>query len=352
MTRSWDQGTVVSDFNGDGLDDFLVTRHHYTDEEHTSLQQADGSFARGFTLPPTDRHGCAAGDVNGDGMVDIYCMKGNHQGTGVKKNELWLARPDGTYVDEAALWGVTDPYGRGRRPVLFDFNDDGRLDLYITNYTDQGPRPDGQRDENILYLNTGSTFVEHKVTATGSYGSTCVEVGDWNGDGFLDLLVCGPELHLFRNVGGENTQLKDDLLGAEPVSSPRHAALSDLDGDGRLDLIIVEAKQLQIRLNLGSGARFSQIDYSAPLVDGMAVAVGDLTGDGRPDLYVVQGIANGRNADDLLLEGPSWTPVGVPPAYRGVGSTAELITVSGRRMALVTNGHLHAVGPIQFIGLR
>jgi hypothetical protein len=353
MTRSWDQGTVVSDFNGDGLDDFLVTRHHFSDEDHTQLQKPDGSFGRGFTFPPIDRHGCAAGDVNGDGLVDIYCMHGGGEGTAVKENELWIARPGGTYVDEAALWGVTDPYGRGRRPVLFDFNNDGRLDLYITNYTDEGPRPDGQRNENILYLNTGSTFVEHRVTATGSWGSTCVNVGDWNGDGLLDLLVCGPELHLFRNIGGLDTQLADDLLGAQSVTSPRDAALSDLNGDGKVDLIIVQQKQLQIRLNLGSGARFSQIAYSASLVDGMAVAVGDLTGDGHPDVYVVQGSATGgRNADDLLLEGPGWTAVGVPPAYRGVGSTVEFINVSGRPVALVTNGHLTAHGPIQFVSLR
>jgi hypothetical protein len=351
MTRSFDQATVISDFNGDGLDDFLVSRHHYTDEDHLSLQRADGSFWRGFTFPPLDRHGCAAGDVNGDSRVDVYCMIGGRHGTGVKENELWIAQGNGTYVNQAALWGVTDPYGRGRLPILFDFNDDGRLDLYITNYTDEGPRPDGQRNENILYLNTGSTFVEQPVTATGSYGSTCVEAGDWDGDGFLDLLVCGPDLHLFRNVGGQSTMLDDGLLGATPVSSPRHAVLSDVNGDGRLDLVIVKARQLQIRLNLGSGARFSQIHHSTPLVDGMAVAVGDLTGDAVPDIYVVQAYENVQNADDVLLEGPSWTPVAVPPAYRGHGSSAEIINVSGRRMVLVTNGHL-SHGPIQFIRLR
>jgi hypothetical protein len=359
MTRSFDQATVISDFNGDGLDDFLLSRHHFSDEDHTQLQKPDGSFARGFVFPPTDRHGCDAGDVNGDGRVDIYCMHGAQDGNApAKKNELWIARPDGTYVDEATLWGVTDPYGRGRLPVLFDFNNDGRLDLYITNETDEGPRPDGQRNENILYLNTGTGFVEKPVTATGAFGSTCVDVGDWDGDGFLDLLVCGPQLHLFRNVGGQSTQLQDDLLGPDPVSSPRDAELSDLNGDGRLDLVIVQEKQVHIRLNLGSGARFSQINYSGSLQDGMAVAAGDLTADGRPDLYVVEGFANGRNADDVLFEGPGWARVAVPPAYRGWGSTVELINVSGRPTALVTNGHGtpgspgSILGPLQFVTLR
>jgi DNA-binding beta-propeller fold protein YncE len=351
LSMSWTHGTLIADFNGDGLEDFLLSRHHITEADHILLQQPGGTFVRGFTLPAADRHGCDAGDVNGDGLRDIFCMRGANKGSGTKRNELWIARANGIYVDEAGLWGVIEPYGRGRHPVLFDFNGDGRLDLYTTNRTEDGPRSDGQRNENILYLNAGGRFAEHHVTATGPHGSSCADAGDWNGDGHQDLLVCGPNLRLFQNAAGQDTQVADQLLGSEQVAKPRHATLSDVNGDGRLDLIIVRAVGLQIRLNLGGGARFSRVHARVPLADGMAAAVGDVTGDQVKDVYVVQGFAKGRNAEDLLLEGPGWLPVDVPHAYQGYGSTAEVIRIAGRPMVLVTNGH-YANGPVQFIGLR
>jgi hypothetical protein len=354
--RSW--GTItVADFNGDGLDDFFAPHHELIDPDRMFIQRPDGSFVRDFTFPAVDRHGCTAGDVNVDGLIDMYCMAGAHRGTYTnKRNALWMTRPDGTFVNEAALWGVEDRYGRGRRPVLFDFDNDGLLDLYTTNGF---PRPDGRRSENILYLNTGKRFVERRVTATGRWGFGCVEAADWDGDGRLDLVVCGstadlgpievPELHLFRNVRGQETERKDGLLG-DRVIYPRDATLSDLDGDGREDLVILTRDELQIRLNRGGGIRFSRVDYRLSVDRGMSLAVGDVTVDGHPDIYVVRGTANGRNADDLLLAGPSWLRLKIPQARSGVGTTAEIINVLGRPMVLVINGFLDAHGPVQLIG--
>jgi hypothetical protein len=347
LRMSWE--TTIADFNRDGRDDFFAGRHGEPYSQ-TSIQKPVGSFAPGFTFPLEDRHGCAAGDVNGDGMVDLYCMIGADRGTKQEKeNELWIAHADGTYSDEAALWGVTDPQGRGRRPLLFDFNNDGLLDLYITN---EGPRADGLRSENILYRNTGNRFVERTVEATGHWGSRCVKQGDWDRDGFRDLLVCGAQLHLFHNAGGLRTDLSDSLLGSEPADLPREATLEDLNGDGLEDLIIVTEKELQIRLNLGQGARFGQVHKRVSLVDGMSIAVGDFSGDGLLDVYVVQGFANDRNWDDLLFAGPAWLRAATIQAKVGTGDTADLIRVLGRPTALVTNGSAFSRGPLQFISYK
>jgi hypothetical protein len=252
---------------------------------------------------------------------------------------------------------VEDHLGRGRRPVLFDFDNDGLLDLYITNGF---PRPDGRRSENKLYLNTGTRLVERRVSATGRWGFGCAEAADWDGDRYKDLVVCGstpdigtttevPELHLFRNVRGLETDLKDDLLGGR-VTWPRDATLSDLDGDGRLDLVVLTTEELQVRLNRGGGARFSQVDFRLSVRQGMALAVGDVTLDGEPDIYVARAAEGGRNAADLLLAGPGWLSIGIPQAQAGVGSAAEIINVLGREMVIVTNGFLDAHGPVQLIG--
>jgi hypothetical protein len=341
--------TTIADLDGNGRDDFFVSRLGESAPK-TSLQQADGSFAPGFTFPQLDRHGCAAGDVNLDGLVDLYCTIGAYHGTALnKQNELWIAQQDGTYVDQAAAWGVADPYGRGRRADFFDFNNDGLVDLYIENF---GPRPDGLRSENMLFLNVGGKFVEKQVAATGPLGTGCADDEDWDRDGFRDLLVCGPQLHLFHNAAGLRTDVADSLLGSEPVDWPQDATFGDLNGDGLPDLIVVTATELQIRLNRGQGALFGQVDKRMPLVDGKAVAVGDFTGDGIRDVYVVQGFANDRNWDDLLLAGPAWPRAATVQAKAGTGATANFIRVLGRPTALVTNGYRITRGPIQFISYR
>jgi hypothetical protein len=251
-------------------------------------------------------------------------------------------------VNEAERWGVTDPYGRGRRPVLLNFNGDGRVDLYVTNW---GPRSDGRRSENILYLNAEDKFVEHPVTAAGPQGSGCVVTGDWANDGTQDLLACGSELQLYTNIALGQTELRNWLLGT-PVPWPRDAELEDLNGDGWLDLVIVGKRELQIRLNLRSGPRFSVVHHRTALVDGMSVAVGDLTGDALPDVYVVQGHDGTQNATDVLLAGPAWMPVPAPQAATGTGDTVEFMTILGRPTAVVTNGHDYSRGPVQFISFQ
>jgi hypothetical protein len=368
-TMSW--GITVADFNGDGRDDFLATRHSGA-EDQIQLQKPDGSFEPDLLhfpagnppghLPSADRHGCTAGDVNGDHQVDLYCMIGADGGEGVKSNELWIAQPDGTYMNRAAAWGVSDPYGRGRLPLLFNFDHIGASDdLYITNF---GPRADGKRSANILYLNNDPTntgpFVEKQVSASGTTaGTRCIADGDFARDSYLDLVVCGSQLHLFYNGpdggdGGRLTEARDFLLGT-PVDFPTDATLSDVNGDGWDDLVVVTRTELQIRLNLGAGnpnPRFP-ISFRAPLVDGRSVSVGDLTGDGFPDVYVVQGIANGpkgaHNAPDKLFTGPNWTPLAVPQAYDGTGDDSAFIDVLGRKVLIVTNGRDYSRGPVQFI---
>jgi hypothetical protein len=356
-TMSW--ATTVADFNGDGRDDHLVGRH--TEQSGIQLQQPDGSFAPGFLFPLMDRHGCAAGDINRDGRIDLFCAIGAGGGEDTKQDEVWIAKPDGTYVNEVSTWGPVDPFGRGRRPLLFDFDNDGLLDLYTTSV---GFRPDGARSENILWLNRGDPstggggFVEKRVTATGPWGEQCVADGDWNNDGFRDFLVCGPQnsvaLHLFQNQGGTATEQSDWMLGT-PLNSPQDATLSDLNGDGWEDLVVVTAQELQVRFNLGCAtcARYSRVDLRVPLVDGRSVAVGDLTGDGLKDIYVVQGFADGKNAEDMLLAGPDWAPMKLPQADAGTGDTAEFIKILGRQTVIVTNGYspgpYYSRGPVQFI---
>jgi hypothetical protein len=138
------------------------------------------------------------------------------------------------------------------------------------------------------------------------------------------------------------------------VSFPRDAILTDLNRDGWDDLMVVTRTEVQIRYNsaLPTGDRFSTVNYEMPLQDGQSAAVGDITGDGVPDIYLVQGYANGSNADDLILTGPSWSPLSVPPAESGTGDSAKFIDILGHQNVIVTNGRNYARGPVQFVSFQ
>lgn len=129
-----------------------------------------------------------AGDVNGDGFLDIYVTSYNYYGqktpnvwyraTNGTPNLLFINQGNGTFREEASKWGVDDR--RWSYAAEFaDVNADGKIDLYVSN--DFG--------EKALYINKGDKFVdEAKERGVLDPGNGMgVSFGDYNNDGLLDL---------------------------------------------------------------------------------------------------------------------------------------------------------------------
>ena len=86
---------MVFDYNNDDVSDLLLSRHQ-TNGAEIFRGNADGTFTLVQTLPVIDRHGCDAGDFNGDGYDDFYCAIGADNGTSDNKaNELWFQNSSG-----------------------------------------------------------------------------------------------------------------------------------------------------------------------------------------------------------------------------------------------------------------
>jgi hypothetical protein len=346
-TKTW--GAVPFDYDRDGDADLLLGRHGHP---ATLFRNDDGHFsavsAKAISFPHTDRHGCAAGDVNGDGRPDLYCAHGAQKGTVEKRNELWIQQADGSYVDRAGAYGVTDPLGRGRRPVFIDVNHDRFADIYVVNAAE---RSDNKPTPARLFLNVdGKRFrpaPEYGVDTTGSGG--CVQAADVDGDGWQDLFVCGREkpagIRIYRNEQGKGFSDVSAAMDV-PTGGKSVARLADLDGDGVLDLVTLAKDELVVLLR--TGGRFRRA-FAMPLSDGGRVVAGDADGDGRLDLYVLQASAD-ANPDDFILlnrgDGRDFTRVPVPAA-RGRADDVVPIDVDGDRRAefVVLNGEGLKVKP-------
>lgn len=350
-------GAVRADFDGDGWPDLFVGRHS---EPGRLLLNDRGRFhdAPGFSIPDRDRHGCDAADVDADGRIDLYCAIGASKGSALKANELWMAGADGTYTDRATELLASDPLGRGRLAAFFDLDHDRYPDLFIADRPD---RVDGLPSRHRVLGNTDGRGFRARTAAgfdAGS-GADCLVTGDLDRDGWEDVVLCargyrpnGWGIHILRNVGG---RLVDVTAASRlPRGKAVDAALADLDGDRRPD--IIEVTRTQLRVHLRRGGRYV-LAYTRRLVDGAAVAAGDADGDGDLDVYVAQGSTRIQRPDLLLLnrgDGRGFRRLALPAV---TGGAAEAVTAidhdrNGLVDFLVLNGARSThVGPTQLIAL-
>jgi len=198
-------------------------------------------------LLSTEGPALAVGDVNGDGLDDMYAGGAKWQ-----PGRLLLQQPNGAFIaSDSAVFGA-DSIAEDVDAAFFDANGDGKLDLYVVSAGNEfttGMEP--LRDR--LYMNDGAghfTKSADRLPVFHENGS-CVVPGDFNGDGSTDLFVgsrvvaksygVSPKSHLLLNDGkGYFTDVTDArapvLTEAGMVTS---AVWLDYDRDGRLDLITV-----------------------------------------------------------------------------------------------------------------
>ena len=263
-------------------------------------------------------------DFNKDGFEDIYVA--NSRGP----NALYRNEGDGSFIDMAARALIDDPEGMGNGGCAADYDNDGDPDLYATNY-----------GVSRLYQNNGDgTFSDITSTTVDGhdvkYRSTGCAWGDYDRDGFLDLIVVrhiyeddpviladgvffNPlgSVALYHNDGGETFKEVTSSLGDTAMPDPQRAGQAltasrlgnvwgagfqpgwlDFDNDGDLDLYIVNDIGNTIQRNVlwrNDGPRadgswnfqdYSQVSGADINMDGMGLAVGDYDLDGHLDMYM------------------------------------------------------------------
>lgn len=197
-------GVALGDVNNDGLVDIFMVSNMETNVlylnngnfEFENISHKAGIEGQGWST------GVSLADVNGDGRTDIYvCKSGNADGN-QSRNELYINNGDLTFTEKAKEYGIDDA-GNSTQGVFFDYDKDGDLDIYLLK---NFPKAIGSfklkenqrlvRDSlggHKLLRNDGKKFTDVSSEA-GIYGSTIafglgVTVGDINQDGWLDIYV-------------------------------------------------------------------------------------------------------------------------------------------------------------------
>jgi len=357
----------VAPIDGDDVEDLVLSTHGRVDV----LLNHQPGLETVLTRTDGDLHACAVGDANRDARADVYCTVGAENGTGSKRNRLWLQQPEGGFgPNRAAQYGVDDPYGRGRHPTFVDLDHSQGADLFVGN---ENPRADDNLSLNRTFLRAESEeFLDVQLGMQPDVGGLCAQGADQDGDGWDDLLVCGGagpattgwhpsenQLHLFRNLSRpDGTRRLVDVasrlgIALEGVQSAR---LAHLDGDGRLDLVVVTRSSVSVWPGAVEGT-FGFPVFRERLQAGHAVAVADVDGRLGLDLFVVQACSGpqNRNIDDRLYldAGPGWgwDEARLPAGIAGCGDTAEALDLDGDGVddLVVGNGQWSARGPIQVL---
>ncbi|MFC7292737.1 CRTAC1 family protein [Hirschia litorea] len=240
-TPTWKYGgPSVSDLDGDGVYDFLLTNHHI-EPAQTFWGNADGTLREGVNIATNDVHGIAAGDFDLDGDNDVLVSLGGGNGSTPQPPRM-LRNDDGVFVDITEEAGISQLGARGRSVRWVDMDLDGDLDFLQINAR-QVIGEDKPR--NILFENLGGG--KFKYRNGGAFEKTEAErvlLTDIDGDHVTDLVTFSP-LAIWK--GGSDFSFKDvtdDVLPkayqhAEFISA---VADADIDNDGDFDLYVARGK--------------------------------------------------------------------------------------------------------------
>ncbi len=327
-----ERGVAAADFNNDGYLDFFLS--NFGEANVLFYNNGDGTFTPDYSLPNAQIHNmslvASAADYNNDGYVDIFVGNGGF-GTPPEKSRLY--RNDGidpktgraTFTDVSDFSGIGGPLTATMGGVWGDYDNDGFVDLYISNRGFVPGVPFPMR--NILFRNRGDGTFEDVTAKAGvggnwtlsSYGFHSASWADFDNDGWLDLYVPnygGDNLLYHNNHDGTFTNIADSLISSKPYGAFA-SAVGDFNNDGWLDLAVTEysratlatrqvpdAQAVRLFLNRGQG-RFEDVTFAVGLTNStstpMGFQIGEFNNDGYLDILLGNWGPPGGQKSDLYV---------------------------------------------------
>ena len=362
MVETFGSGVAWIDYDNDGFPDLYFVNgapgtsnalyHNNRDGTFTDVTEKAGVSAKDAG-PNVFKTGVAVGDYDNDGYLDLYV-------TAFGPNILYRNNGDGTFTDVSAKANVAGPATEwSTSSGFFDFDRDGKLDLYVANYVDYpldknpycGPTKPGYRmycDPKIfdgtpdrLYHNNGDgtfTDVSRRAGIANPAGKGLgVTFCDVDRDGWPDIYVANDSVRnfLYRNKGDGTFEDITYAAGVGFDSNGKPQAgmgvdCADVDGNGLPDIFVTNySEELNaLYLNRGKGA-FDDASAqpglrSALLRLGFGTKLFDVDNDGDLDIYVT----NGHVIDNVALFQPNLSYAQRDLLYENAGGEFHDITAA------------------------
>ncbi|HEY0529190.1 MAG TPA: VCBS repeat-containing protein [Gemmatimonadaceae bacterium] len=248
-------------------------------------------------LLSTEGPALAVGDVNGDGLDDIYVGGAKWQ-----PGKLFVQKANGTFSESAQSSIAADSLDEDVDAVFFDANGDGKQDLLVVSGGNEfWGQADGLRPR--LYVNDGRGQLRRDTLALPAIyeNASCAVVGDFNGDGHPDIFIGSrvitrsygvtPKSHLLQNDGtGRFRDVTSDLAPTLSTAGMVTSAVwMDYDNDGKLDLIVA-GEWTPVRVFHQENGHFVDRTKEAGFANTSgwwnSITTADLRRTGKPDLVL------------------------------------------------------------------
>jgi hypothetical protein len=368
MVETFGSGLAWIDYDNDGFPDLYFVNgapgasnalyHNNKDGTFTDVTQTAGVAADGVgkqaPAAKSYKTGVAVGDYDNDGYLDLYV-------TAFGPNILFHNNGDGTFSDVTARADVAGGQHEWSTSTgFFDYDRDGRLDLYVVNYLDYrldenpycGPRKEGYRmychptqfdgmADRLFHNNGDGTFSDVSKQA-GIANPAGKGLGltfcDYDRDGDTDIYIANDTVRnfLYRNNGdGTFTDVAYAAgVGFDPNGKPQAGMgtdCADVDGNGYPDIFVTNFSEELNALyqNRGDGT-FDDISATAGMGSaflplGFGTKMYDVDNDGDLDIHVT----NGHVIDNVKLFQPSLTFAQKDLLFENVGGKFKDVTARG-----------------------
>ncbi len=354
LPETMGSGVCVLDYDNDGWQDILFVNSmdwpgHATTKSYPALyhNNQDGTFTD-VTSEAGLAHemyglGCAVGDYDNDGHDDIYI-------TALDGNHLFRNLGNGKFADVTAKAGVRDLWVLDQSAVWLDYDNDGRLDLFVSHYIEWSVASnktcslDGKNksyctpelykgQSGTLFHNKGNGVFEDVTKKAGLYDPTSKSLGialiDIDNDGWIDLFVANDTQanKLYRNNhDGTFTDTALEAGVAYSDAGKKRAGMGadaeDYDLSGRQSLVIgnFTSESLSLYHNDEAGLfsdRAIPSGIASPSAKSLTFSTFffDYDLDGQPDIFAV----NGHVADDVSVMQPTVHYAEQPLLFHNIG---------------------------------